>query len=127
MGNYAKVSEGRVTQVIVAEPEFFQSFLDTSPGEWIQTSFNTRGGVHYKPNSYEPSEDQSKALRKNFAGLGYTYDKTRDAFIPPKPYPSWSLNEDTCLWDPPVPFPNDGLGYLWNEADGIWEQVSEPE
>jgi hypothetical protein len=127
MGNYAKVSEGRVTQVIVAEPEFFQSFLDTSPGEWIQTSFNTRGGVHYKPNSYEPSEDQSKALRKNFAGPGYTYDKKRDAFIPPKPYPSWSLNEDTCLWDPPVPFPNDGLGYLWNEADGIWEQVSEPE
>jgi hypothetical protein len=127
MGTYAKVSEGRVTQVIVAEPEFFQSFVDTSPGEWIQTSFNTRGGVHYKPNSYEPSEDQSKALRKNFAGIGYSYDKIRDAFIPPKPYASWTLNVDSCLWDPPIPFPNDGLGYMWDEENGVWEQVSELE
>jgi len=86
MAHFAKVQNGIVTQVIVAEPEFFQTFVDTSPGEWIQTSYNTRGGVHYKPDTNEPSDDQSKALRKNYAGTGFTYDKTRDAFIPPKPY-----------------------------------------
>ena len=116
MAHYAKVLEGIVETVIVAEPEFFNNFVDDSPGKWIQTSYNTRGGVHYEPNSNTPSSDQSKALRKNYAGIGYTYDKTRNAFIPPQQFPSWTLNETTCLWDPPMPQPSDGKPYLWNES-----------
>jgi hypothetical protein len=120
MAHFAKVQNGIVTQVIVAEPEFFQTFVDTSPGEWIQTSYNTRGGIHYKPDTNEPSDDQSKALRKNYAGTGFTYDKTKDAFIPPQPYPSWTLNEETCLWNSPVPYPDDGQIYNWNEETQTW-------
>lgn len=123
MGHFAKVSNGIVTRVIVAEADFFNNFVDDSPGQWIQTSYNTRGGVHYKPNTSEPSEDQSKALRKNYAGIGYTYDATRDAFIPPQPFNSWTLNEDTCLWDSPVPYPADGKLYKWNEELVNWEEV----
>tara|TARA_B100001989_G_C24157226_1_gene277872 strand:- start:44 stop:445 length:402 start_codon:yes stop_codon:yes gene_type:complete len=116
MAHYAKVLEGIVETVIVAEAEFFDNFVDDSPGKWIQTSYNTRGGVHYEPNSNTPSSDQSKALRKNYAAVGYTYDKTRDAFIPPQQFPSWTLNETTCLWDPPMPQPSDGKAYLWDES-----------
>ena len=123
MGHFAKVSNGIVTRVIVAEADFFNNFVDDSPGQWIQTSYNTRGGVHYQPNTNEPSEDQSKALRKNYAGIGYTYDTTRDAFIPPKPFNSWTLNEDTCLWDSPVAYPEDGKLYRWNEEILNWEEV----
>ena len=123
MGHFAKVSNGIVTKVIVAEADFFNNFVDDSPGQWIQTSYNTRGGVHYKPNTNEPSEDQSKALRKNYAGIGYTYDATRDAFIPPKPFNSWTLNEDTCLWDSPVAYPEDGKLYKWNEEILNWEEL----
>ena len=115
MAHYAKVLEGIVETVIVAEAEFFDNFVDDSPGKWIQTSYNTRGGVHYEPNSGTPSADQSKALRKNFASGGFTYDKKRDAFIPPQDFPSWTLNETTCLWDPPVSKPLDGKAYLWDE------------
>ena len=121
--HFAKVQDGIVTQVIVAEPEFFDTFVDSSPGEWVQTSYNTRGGVHYKPNTSEPSEDQTKALRKNYAGVGYTYDKQRDAFIPPKPFASWVLNEDTCLWGAPTPMPTDGKLYQWDEATTSWVEV----
>ena len=116
MAHYAKVVEGIVETVIVAEAEFFDTFVDDSPGKWIQTSYNTRGGVHYEPNSNTPSSDQSKALRKNYAAVGYTYDKTRNAFIPPQQFPSWTLNETTCLWDPPMPQPSDGKAYLWDES-----------
>ena len=123
MGHFAKVSNGIVTRVIVAEADFFNNFVDDSPGQWIQTSYNTRGGVHYQPNTNEPSEDQSKALRKNYAGIGYTYDSTIDAFIPPQPFNSWTLNEDTCLWDSPVPYPTDGKLYKWNEEILNWEEV----
>lgn len=123
MGHFAKVQNGIVTRVIVAEADFFNNFVDDSPGQWIQTSYNTRGGVHYKPNTNEPSEDQSKALRKNYAGIGYTYDSTRDAFIPPQPFNSWTLNEDTCLWDSPVAYPEDGKLYKWNEEILNWEEV----
>ena len=123
MGHFAKVSNGIVTRVIVAEADFFNNFVDDSPGQWIQTSYNTRGGVHYSPNTNEPSDDQSKALRKNYAGIGYTYDTTRDAFIPPQPFNSWTLNEDTCLWDSPVPYPEDGKLYKWNEELVNWEEV----
>jgi len=123
MGHFAKVSNGIVTKVIVAEADFFNNFVDDSPGKWIQTSYNTRGGVHYKPNTNEPSEDQLKALRKNYAGIGYTYDATKDAFIPPQPFNSWTLNEDTCLWDSPVDYPEDGKLYKWNEEILNWEEV----
>jgi hypothetical protein len=126
MAHFAKVSEGTVTQVIVAEPEFFNTFVDTSPGEWIQTSYNTRGGVHYDPNSNTPSQDQTKALRKNYAGIGYTYDRDRDAFIPPKPFNSWVLNETSCLWEAPTAYPNDGERYTWNEETTSWIQVETP-
>ena len=123
MGHFAKVSNGIVTRVIVAEADFFNNFVDDSPGQWIQTSYNTRGGVHYQPNTNEPSDDQSKALRKNYAGIGYTYDAAKDAFIPPQPFNSWTLNEDTCLWDSPVPYPEDGKLYKWNEELVNWEEV----
>jgi len=113
MAHFAKVNNGIVEQVIVAEPEFFQTFVDTSPGEWIQTSYNTRGGQH----------PEGRPLRKNYAGIGYTYDRQRDAFIPPKPYASWTLDEDTCLWNAPVPYPNDDKLYNWNEETQSWVEV----
>ena len=125
MSHFAKVTDGIVTQVIVAEPEFFESFVDTSPGEWIQTSYNTRGGVHYNPETGEPSIDQSKALRKNYAGIGFSYDRERDAFIPPKPFPSWVLDGDTCLWNAPVAYPTDGKNYRWDENTTAWVEVTE--
>ena len=124
MGHFAKVQDGVVTQVIVAEPEFFDTFVDNEPGQWIQTSYNTRGGVHYQPNTDTPSDNQTKALRKNYASIGFTYDVSRDAFIPPKPFPSWILNEDTCLWDSPIPYPNDGKMYTWNEDIINWIEIS---
>lgn len=120
MAHFAKVVDGIVTQVIVAEPEFFETFVDTSPGEWVQTSYNTRGGVHYNPETNQPSEDQTKALRKNYAGIGYTYDRTNDCFVPPKPFPSWTLNTETCLWNAPVPYPQDGKSYRWDEPTTSW-------
>ena len=125
MAHFAKVNNGIVEQVIVAEPEFFDTFVDSSPGQWIQTSYNTRGGVHYNPETGEPSADQSKALRKNYAGIGYSYDATRDAFIPPKPYASWLLNDDTCLWSAPVAMPTDGGRYTWNESTQTWDTAPE--
>ena len=88
MSHYCKVVNGIVTQVIVAEPEFFDTFVDSSPGQWIQTSYNTRGGQH----------PENRPLRKNFAGIGFTYDAERDAFIPPKPEGDYALDEETCLW-----------------------------
>jgi hypothetical protein len=125
MSHFAKVVDGKVVQVIVAEPEFFNTFVDTSPGLWLQTSYNTRGGVHYQPNSNTPSDDQSKALRKNYAGVGFSYDAQKDAFIPPKPYASWVLNETTCLWEAPTPYPDDGAVYRWDEDTTSWVQLPE--
>jgi hypothetical protein len=124
MAHFAKVNNGKVERVIVAEAEFFNTFVDNSPGEWIQTSYNTRGGIHYQPDSGIPSEDQSKALRKNYAGVGMTYDSQRDAFIPPKPYNSWILNEQTCLWEAPITMPASSSPYQlhrWNEEIVNWE------
>lgn len=124
MTHFAKVRDGFVVDIIVAEPEFFETFVDSSPGQWIQTSYNTRGGVHCQPNSNEPSADQSKALRKNYAGIGYTYDAQRDAFIPPKPFASWVLNEDSCLWEAPTPMPDDGQKHSWDESTQSWILVT---
>ena len=119
MGHFAKVVNGQVTQVIVAEPSFFETFVDqTGPGEWIQTSYNTAGGIHYGPDGHP---DDGIALRKNYAGIGYTYDRIRDAFIPPKVWTSWILNDDTCQWDPPIPYPNDRHLYVWNEETQQWD------
>lgn len=120
MAHFAKIQNNIVAQVIVAEPEFFTTFVDSSPGEWIQTSYNTLGGIHYDPDTREPSIDQTKALRKNYAGIGYSYDNQRDAFIPPKPFDSWILNETTCLWEAPVTMPDDGQSYDWDEATQQW-------
>ena len=120
MAHYAKVVDGIVTKVIVAEPEFFETFTDNSPGEWIQTSYNTKGGIHYQPDSSVPSEDQTKALRKNFAAIGFTYDRNLDAFILPKPFASWTLNESTGRWDAPVAIPDTEHVYLWNEETQSW-------
>ena len=125
MAHYAKVVNNIVTQVIVAEAEFFETFVDTSPGEWIQTSYNTYGGVHYIPETKEPSADQSKALRKNYAGIGFTYNTQLDAFIPPKPFASWLLDEETCQWNAPIAKP-EGL-YVWNESIVNWEEFVIPE
>jgi hypothetical protein len=121
MAHFAKVVDGTVSQVIVAEPEFFNTFVDSSPGEWIQTSYNTRGGVHY---GQDGQPDGGVALRKNYAGIGYTYDRTKDAFIPPKPYNSWTLDEETCLWNAPVAMPDDGKMYRWNEETTNWEELT---
>jgi hypothetical protein len=102
MAHFARVNiTGKVDRVIVAE----QDFIDTLPdsGMWVQTSYNTRGGVHYNPETGEPSADQTKALRFNYAGIGHSYDPQRDAFIPPKPHPDATLNEQTCLWEYEAP------------------------
>lgn len=125
MSHFAKVVNGIVVNVIVAEKEFFDTYIDTSPGEWIQYSYNTHGGIHYQPDSNIPSEDQSKALRKNGASIGGTYDRDRDAFIPPKPHPSWTLNEQTCLWEPPIPYPTDDKSYFWDENILNWSEYKE--
>jgi hypothetical protein len=114
MSHYAKVVNGIVQQVIVAEAEFFQTFVDTSPGEWIQTSYNTYGGQH---------RNNGTPLRKNYAGIGFTYDRTKDAFIPPKPFASWTLNEETCLWDAPTSMPTDGKFYEWDESTKSWVEL----
>ena len=104
MAHYAKIKDGKVVKVIVAEASFFDTFIDTSAGKWIQTSYNNN-------------------IRKNFAGIGYTYDEDRDAFIPPKPFNSWTLNETTCLWEAPVAKPDDGQRYNWNETNQTWDLV----
>ena len=114
MAHFAKVnSQGIVEQVIVAEQDVIDSGLFGSPSSWVQTSYNTHGGQH----------PEGRPLRKNYAGIGYTYDAQRDAFIPPKPFTSWILNEDTCLWDAPTPYPQDGKFYQWDEATTSWVEV----
>jgi hypothetical protein len=117
MAHYAKVNNGIVEQVIVAEADFFDTFVDSSPGQWIQTSYNTRGGIHY---GQDGQPDDGTPLRKNYAGVGFTYDSAKDAFIPPQPYTSWTLNNDTCLWEAPVAYPDDGQRYTWDESSTSW-------
>ena len=132
MAHFAKVLNGKVINVIVADQDFIDNMVDDSPGKWIQTSYNTFGGVHYERTESgkidTPSEDQSKSLRKNFAGVGMIYDKSRDAFYLPQPFPSWTLNEDTCKWECPVPQPvadEDNPEYKWNEETQTWDAVTE--
>jgi len=115
MSYFAKIENGVVAQVIVAE----QDFIDTGVvgHGWVQTSYNTYGGLHYGPDG---NPDGGVALRKNYASVGFTYDSVRDAFIPAKPFPSWLLNEQTCLWDAPTPKPTDGKNYFWDEPTLCW-------
>jgi hypothetical protein len=113
MAHFAKIENGVVTQVIVAEQDVIDSGLFGNPSSWVQTSYNTYGGQH----------PEGRPLRKNYAGIGFTYDATRDAFIPPKPYASWLLNEDTCLWSAPVARPTNDKIYTWDEATLSWVEA----
>ena len=112
MAHFAKVENGIVIQVIVAEQDVIDSGIFGQG--WVQTSYNTKAGQH--SNGGTP-------LRKNYAGIGYAYDSVRDAFIPPKPYPSWILVEDTCNWTAPVAMPTEGGPYTWNETNQSWDAV----
>lgn len=122
MAHFAKVENGIVTQVIVVEQDVIDSGLFGDPSQWIQTSYNTRGNVHY---GQDGKPDNGVALRGNFAGIGYTYNKKLDAFYPPQPYPSWVLSPKTINWESPVPYPNDGKKYQWNEDTKSWDVVTE--
>lgn len=124
MSHFAKVINGIVTEVLVVNQDVLNTGLFGDPALWIQTSYNTRGGVHYGPDGLP---DGGEPLRKNYAGIGYTYDPVRDAFYEPKPYPSWVLNDDTCFWEAPVPRPNDGNIYFWDEETQSWKQFQPPE
>jgi hypothetical protein len=115
MAHFAKIENGTVTQVNVIDEDYFAENRETRyTGLWVQTSYNTQGGVHLLGGT---------PLRKNYAGLGYVYDEVRDAFYAPQPYPSWTLNEDTCYWESPVPMPTDGKFYTWDEDNQNWEEV----
>lgn len=110
MSHFAKVLYGKVTQVLVAEPEFFETFVDSSPGTWIQTSYNTYGNKH----------PEGRPLRGNYAGIGFTYDAINDVFYAPQPFPSWILNESVWLWESPIPYPTDDKTYEWDETTKTW-------
>ena len=128
MSHFAKIhpNTNLVTFVTVGrqEDDGKEEELIARTGDiYRQTSYNTYGGVHYTTDddgNRVPSEDQTKALRFNYAGIGFTYDEERDAFIPPKPFESWVLDEDTCLWVAPVPYPEDGESYTWDEDAIDW-------
>ena len=114
MAHYAKIRGEIVVNIISAEQDFIDTMVDTSPGTWLQASYNTSQGVHKLGGT---------PLRKNFPGIGWTYDATRDAFIPPKPFTSWTLNETSCVWDAPVAYPDDDKVYNWNETEQRWDEV----
>ena len=121
MSHFAKVAYGKVQQVIVAEQDFIDSFQDNTPGVWIKTSYNTRGNVHYGPDGLP---DGGVALRGNYAGIGYTYDRAHDVFYPPRPFNSWTISEETnWVWTAPKEYPNDGQNYNWDEAETDWVLV----
>lgn len=121
MAHWAEIdSDNKVIRVLVTEnnaDEGYSFLMSAFGGRWEKTSYNTRGGQHTQGGT---------PYRKNFAGVGYTFDEQRDAFIPKQPFPSWILNEDTCLWEAPLPYPTDGKSYLWNEELGNWAEVELP-
>jgi hypothetical protein len=125
MAHYAHVENGIVTQVIVADESFINSGAVGSPSAWVQTSYNTQGGTH---------RNGGTPLRKNYAGIGFVYDAGRDAFYAPQPYPSWTLDEATCYWNPPVTQPANvmpteteaGTFYTWNESTTSWDAQTIP-
>ena len=114
MSHFARIENGTATQVIVVEQDVLDTGLFGDPSLWVQTRYNTLGGRHVLGGT---------PLRKNYAGVGYTYDSERDAFIPPKIYNSWELNEETCLWEAPTTMPTDGKIYRWNEETVSWDEV----
>lgn len=127
MAHYAFLNENNiVTEVIVGKDENedgidWEQWYGNFRGQVCKrTSYNTKGGIHYKSDNSGPSEDQSKAFRKNYAGMGYIYDEVRDAFVPPAPFPSWILNEETCLWEAPIPYPTEDGFYSWDEDTLTW-------
>jgi hypothetical protein len=124
VAHFARVVDGIVVDLIVAESDHITNGYAGNPNEWIQTSYNTRGGVHYLPDSTTPSLDQSKALRKNFAGVGHIYDAELDAFYVPQPYPSWTLDTDSCEWQPPTSKPNNTDTWFWNEEELRWDKFA---
>ena len=118
MAHFAKLDENNIVTFVTVgrqEDDGKEAELCARTGDvYKQTSYNTHGGVHALGGT---------PLRKNYAGIGYTYDAGRDAFIPPKPYASWLLNETTCLWDAPVAYPDDGKRYSWDEATTSWVEL----
>ncbi len=130
MAHFALLDENNIVTFVTVgrdEDDGKEAELSARTGQvYKQTSYNTRGGVYYLPNSNTPGPDQSKAFRKNYAGIGYTYDEIIDGFIPPKPYASWLLNTTTGLWDPPIPYPTDGKMYEWDEATQSWVEMTPP-
>jgi hypothetical protein len=121
MSHFAEVINGIVQRVIVAEQSFIDKNMD-NPEQWIQTSYNTRHGVYYTPNTITPDPDQSKAFRKNFAEPNGTYDEELDAFLPPKPFPSWVLED--WDWKAPTPYPwDENKPFIWNEDELRWEEI----
>jgi hypothetical protein len=131
MAHFAKVVDGKVINVIVAEPDFFDDYVDSVPGDWIQTSINMENGVHIDPVTKEPTPDQETVIaaqdgrqRWNYACVGMIYDPVRDAFYHEAPYASWTLSDTTKRWEPPVAMPDDGQEYRWDEDTQSWEQWS---
>lgn len=128
LAHFAKLDSNNIVVFVTVgrdEDDGKEDELSAKTGEvYKQTSYNTRGGVHYDTNTGEPSADQSKAFRKNYAGIGHTYDAQRDAFIAPKPYPSWILNEQTCLWESPVPRPDERRMWDWDEETQNWVWIT---
>ena len=114
MSHYAKIENGTVTQVIVAEEDFISTGALGDPASWVQTSYNTRGGEHL--NGGTP-------LRANYAGIGYVYDATNDVFYAQQPFSSWTISAPTWIWEAPVPYPTDGNQYTWNEETTSWVTV----
>ena len=115
MSHFAQIVNGIVTEVISAEQDFINTL--SNPSQWLQTSYNTKGNVHYGQNG---QPDGGIALRGNYAGVGYTYDATHDVFYAPQPFSSWTLNQTTWLWESPVQRPNDGKSYSWDEVNQNW-------
>jgi hypothetical protein len=116
MSYFAKVVNGTVIQVIAAD----KAFVDTQEGTWIQTSYNTRGGIHYGPDG---QPDGGVALRANYAAVGSIYDAVNDVFYAPQPYLSWTISAPTWIWESSVPYPTDGLVYVWNEPTLAWVET----
>ena len=116
MAHFAHITNGIVDQVIVIDEQTLALGHWGNPNEWKQTSYNTKGGVHALGGT---------PFRKNYAGVGFSYDEQRDAFIPPKPFASWLLNESTCLWDAPISKPTDGKMYQWDETTTSWVEITQ--
>lgn len=132
MAHWAELDENNIVlRVLVTDnndpngDEGYKWLVDNLGGTWVKTSYNTRAGIHYTDGI--PSDDQTKALRGNYAGVGFSYDPILDAFLPPKPFDSWIVNEATYQWKAPIDYPDDGLNYQWDESIVNWELVETEE